>query len=100
MTPSEQDKGQGDIALKTTKSANASGAQWVVQVHSSQSIDDADEWLQQLQSRSISDGRIEPVTQKGAVWYRVRFGRYATRQEAEQAALELGYRNAWVDRIR
>lgn len=87
-------------SLKTTKSADAAGAQWVVQVHSSPSIDDADEWLQQLQSRNIADGRIEPVTQKGAVWYRVRFGRFATRQEAEQAALERGYRNAWVDRVR
>ena len=87
-------------SLKTTKSADATGAQWVVQVHSSPSIDDADEWLQQLQSRNIADGRIEPVTQKGAVWYRVRFGRFATRQEAEQAALERGYRNAWVDRVR
>ncbi len=86
--------------LKTTKSADAAGAQWVVQVHSSQSIDDADEWLQKLQTRNIADGRIEPVTQRGSVWYRVRFGRYPTRQEAEQAALELGYRNAWVDRIR
>ncbi|MBU3698449.1 MAG: hypothetical protein FGM33_00350 [Candidatus Kapabacteria bacterium] len=86
--------------LKTSKSAGAAGAQWVVQVHSSPSIDDADEWLQKLQSRNIADGRIEPVTQKGSVWYRVRFGRYPTRQEAEQAALEMGYRNAWVDRIR
>jgi septal ring-binding cell division protein DamX len=87
-------------ALKTTKTADATAAQWVVQVHSTPSIDDADEWLQQLQSRNIADGRIEPLTQKGSVWYRVRFGRYATRQEAEQAAIERGYRNAWVDRVR
>jgi septal ring-binding cell division protein DamX len=87
-------------SLKTTKSASSAGAQWVVQVHSSASVDDADEWLRQLQSRNVGDGRIEPVTQQGKVWYRVRFGRYATREEAEQAALQLGYRNAWIDRVR
>lgn len=86
--------------LKTTKGNNAGDAQWVIQVHSSPSVDDADEWLQQLQSRNVGDGRIEPVTQQGKVWYRVRFGRYATREEAEQAALQLGYRNAWIDRVR
>lgn len=87
-------------SLKTTKSASSVGAQWVIQVHSSASVDDADEWLRQLQSRNVGDGRIEPVTQQGKVWYRVRFGRYATREEAEQAALQLGYRNAWIDRVR
>ncbi|MBU3678700.1 MAG: hypothetical protein FGM32_03725 [Candidatus Kapabacteria bacterium] len=86
--------------LKTTKGNNAGDAQWVIQVHSSQSVDDADEWLQQLQSRNVGDGRIEPVTRQGKVWYRVRFGRYASREEAEQAALQLGYRNAWIDRVR
>ncbi|MFM8771604.1 MAG: SPOR domain-containing protein [Candidatus Kapaibacterium sp.] len=86
--------------LKTTKGNNSGDAQWVIQVHSSPSVDDADEWLQQLQSRNVGDGRIEPVTQQGRVWYRVRFGRYATREEAEQAALQLGYRNAWIDRVR
>ena len=86
--------------MKTTKGNNSGDAQWVIQVHSSPSVDDADEWLQQLQSRNVGDGRIEPVTQQGKVWYRVRFGRYATREEAEQAALQLGYRNAWIDRVR
>lgn len=86
--------------MKTTKGSNSGDAQWVIQVHSSPSVDDADEWLQQLQSRNVGDGRIEPVTQQGKVWYRVRFGRYATREEAEQAALQLGYRNAWIDRVR
>lgn len=86
--------------LKTTRGNNSGDAQWVIQVHSSPSVDDADEWLQQLQSRNVGDGRIEPVTQQGKVWYRVRFGRYATREEAEQAALQLGYRNAWIDRVR
>ena len=87
-------------SLKTSKSASSAGAQWVIQVHSSPSVDDADEWLRQLQSRNVGDGRIEPVTQQGKVWYRVRFGRYATREEAELAALQLGYRNAWIDRVR
>ena len=88
-------------SLRTTAPNNgAASAQWVVQVHSSPSVDDADEWLQQLQTRNVADGRIEPVTQQGRIWYRVRFGRFATRQEAEQAALQLGYRNAWIDRVR
>ncbi len=100
QTPSRNSAPAPSASLKTTKSSSSAGAQWVIQVHSSPSVDDADEWLRQLQSRNVGDGRIEPVTQQGKVWYRVRFGRYATREEAEQAALQLGYRNAWIDRVR
>ncbi|MFN5377333.1 MAG: hypothetical protein ACK5BQ_01035 [Ignavibacteria bacterium] len=30
----------------------------------------------------------------------MRFGRFASRQEAEQSALGMGFRNAWVNRTR
>lgn len=100
QSPSRNSAPVPNASLKTSKSASSAGAQWVIQVHSSPSVDDADEWLRQLQSRNVGDGRIEPVTQQGKVWYRVRFGRYATREEAELAALQLGYRNAWIDRVR
>ncbi|MFN4986303.1 MAG: SPOR domain-containing protein [Ignavibacteria bacterium] len=83
----------------TRSSANAL-QEWCVQVFASTNADDADEWNDRLRTKNVYDSRIEIVDRQGQTWYRVRFGRFASRQEAEQSALGMGFRNAWVNRTR
>lgn len=83
-----------------TTTASAKGPAWVVQVFASPSRDDAEEWLQQLREQRVPDGYIVEQKVKGQSWYRVRFGQYATRDEAEQAAMNRGFRQPWIARVR
>ncbi len=75
-------------------------ALYVVQVFSSPSRDDADEWLQILRERNVADGFITEQRVGGEAWYRVRFGQYSSRQDAEAAAQQLGFSNPWIARVR
>ncbi len=83
-----------------TQTASAKGPAWVVQVFASPSRDDSEEWLQQLREQRVPDGYIVEQKVKGEPWYRVRFGQYSTRIEAEQAAMNLGFRQPWIARVR
>ena len=78
----------------------STNALYVVQVFSSPSRDDADEWLQILRERNVSDGFITEQRLGGEAWYRVRFGQYGSRQDAETAAQQLGFSNPWIARVR
>ena len=80
-------------------SASAQG-EYVIQVYASPSADDADEWLQQLRKRSINDGFISSQSVRGQTWYRVRFGKFTTRDEADARASQLGFSNVWVVRVK
>lgn len=82
------------------KQSASSRAEWVVQVFSSPSRDDAAEWLQTLQRKSVADGYIIEHDVRGTTWYRVRFGQFATREEAESAAIEAGVQQPWIARVR
>ncbi|RPI66641.1 MAG: SPOR domain-containing protein [Ignavibacteriae bacterium] len=73
---------------------------FVVQVFSSPSRDDADEWLQSLRAKNVSDAYVTEQKIKGESWYRVRFGQFSSREDAEAEALRLGFRQPWVARIR
>lgn len=87
--------------LKVTKSKpSASEPAWVVQVFASPSRDDAEEWLQQLREQRIPDGYIVEQKVKGQSWYRVRFGQFPSRAEAEQAAQTRGFAQPWIARVR
>jgi len=94
-------KSQTETALKNSSPAStnrvAGNQEWSIQVFASTSSDDADEWDQRLKAKSI-DSRIEMTERCGQQWYRVRFGSYATKEEAEQVAKSLGFRNAWINR--
>lgn len=92
-------------AKQTTKSnvqqtTKSSAQLFVVQVFSSPSRDDAEEWLQSLRSKNVADAYITEQKIKGESWYRVRFGQFSTRDAAEAEALRLGFREPWVARIR
>lgn len=86
--------------ITRTPTANSNGPAWVVQVFASPSRDDAEEWLQQLREQRIPDGYIVEQKVKGQSWYRVRFGQFATRNEAEQAAVNRGFAQPWIARVR
>lgn len=83
-----------------TRTSPNTKQEWCVQVFASTNPDDADEWNNRLKSKNIDDSRIEMVDRQGQLWYRVRFGRFSTKQEAEQIAQQMGFRNAWVNRAR
>ncbi len=93
-------KMQPKMQQPSTSPAPAGSAAYVVQVFSSPSRDDADEWLQQLRERNISDGYIVEQNIRGQSWYRVRFGQFTSRESAEAAAINHGFRQPWIARIR
>jgi cell division septation protein DedD len=73
---------------------------YTVQVYSTPSREDAEEWLRRLQAKNIRDAFISPQRVRDDVWYRVRFGAYESREEARSAALRLGFSQSWIDRVR
>lgn len=76
------------------------GTQYVVQVFSSPSRADANEWLQILREKNINDGYIAQQEIRGESWYRVRFGDFKTYEDAMAAARSAGIRQPWVARVR
>ena len=84
----------------STRTSSNTEQEWCVQVFASTNPDDADEWNNRLKAKNVDDSRIEMVDRQGQLWYRVRFGRFSTKQEAEQIAQRMGFRNAWVNRAR
>lgn len=83
-----------------TRNSMSTDQEWCIQVYASTNADDADEWEARLKSKNIVDSRIEVVDRQGQTWYRVRFGKFKTREDAEQLAMNLGFSNAWINRIR
>ena len=94
------EKAEPPAPQPTTRSSSATAQEWCVQVYASTNPDDADEWNDRLRRKNVEDSRIEMIERQGQLWYRVRFGRFASRQEAEQIAQSMGFRNAWVNRAR
>ncbi|MBU3741757.1 MAG: hypothetical protein FGM24_05665 [Candidatus Kapabacteria bacterium] len=73
---------------------------YVVQVFASPDRQDAEEWLQLLRSRRVQDAMITEQRVKGETWYRVRFGQFNKRQDAEHAALKVGVAQPWIARVK
>lgn len=80
--------------------APVGGALYVVQVHSTPSRDDAEDCLETLREKNIRDAFVVAQEIKGQTWYRVRFGAFAKREAAEEAAISLGIAQPWIARIR
>ena len=72
----------------------------MIQVFSSPSRADADQWVQRLRGKNVSDAYITEQQIKDQTWYRVRFGSFSTRQAAEAEAIRLGFKEPWIARIR
>ncbi|MCU0330220.1 MAG: SPOR domain-containing protein [Candidatus Kapabacteria bacterium] len=86
--------------LQTKTPPSANGALYTVQVFSSPSQDDAEEWRDMLREKNVSDVTIVAQNIKGQTWYRVRFGSFARRDEAERTAVTMGFTQPWIARIR
>jgi len=80
--------------------SKSTGAEYSVQVMASISKDEADAALRKLKSKGVSSAFMSKRSLKGKTWYRVRFGGYSERDQAENAARKAGYTNAWVERIK
>lgn len=87
------------VQAPTTTTSDAA-AVYVVQVFSSPSRQDADEWLKRLEQQQVNDAYLTEQELKGETWYRVRFGRFSSRVEAEAEALRRGFRQPWIARVR
>ncbi|MCS7176637.1 MAG: SPOR domain-containing protein [Candidatus Kapabacteria bacterium] len=72
---------------------------YAVQVYASPSLDDAKEVAEYLRRQGAPAVVVSAVNIRGQTWWRVRFGPYATRLQAEQAALRFGATNAWIVRV-
>ncbi len=79
---------------------NTSGEEYSVQVLSSISKQEADKALKNLQSKGISSAIVTKKSLNGKTWYRVRFGSFEDRKQAQTAAKKVGYSNSWVDRVK
>jgi len=73
---------------------------FTVQIYSSPSREDAESWLGQLKAQEIPNAMITEQNVKGRTWYRVRYGKFETKEAARASALELGYSQSWIDRIK
>lgn len=79
---------------------NTSGEEYSVQVLSSISKQEADKALKNLQSKGVSSALVTKKSLNGKTWYRVRFGSFEDRKQAQTAAKKVGYSNSWVDRVK
>lgn len=73
---------------------------FTIQIYASPSRQDALEWLGKLKKHNISDGFISEQIVRDEIWYRVRFGKYTTKQQARETAMRYGFTQTWIDRIR
>lgn len=73
---------------------------FTVQIYSSPSREDAESWLGQLKAQEIPYAMISEQDIKGRTWYRVRYGKFETKEAARASALELGYSQSWIDRVK
>ncbi len=73
---------------------------YIVQVYASPSEDDAEMWLQRLRNKNVDNPFISTQKIRDKIWYRVRFGSFKTKEEAQNAAIKLGFSQSWVDRVR
>lgn len=72
---------------------------YVVQVCATPDLDDAHEWVKILRNRRIDDASITEYRRRSTTWYRVRFGSFANRQDAERAAMKVGVTQPWIARL-
>lgn len=85
---------------KSNRKPDSDVGLFTVQIYASPSKKDAEDWLNKLKSDNINDAFISEQLVRDEVWYRVRFGGFKTKQEAQAAAQKLGYSQTWVDRVK
>ncbi len=73
---------------------------YTIQVYSTPSKEDAEQWKKKLQSLNIQKAYISEQKIRDVLWYRVRFGEFPTEETAIQAAKQLGFSQMWIDRVK
>ncbi|NLO19327.1 MAG: hypothetical protein GX121_05545 [Ignavibacteria bacterium] len=76
-----------------------SNAVYSVEVYSTLSKEDAEDWQRKLQKRGIKAFIVKHY-QRDLVWYKVRFGAFSSKSEASDEARNLGFFTFWIDRIK
>lgn len=71
-----------------------------VQIYSTLSKSDAQDMLKKLTSYGINTGFIVTQTVRDEVWYRVRYGKFNTKDEAKNNANKFGFNQIWIDRVK
>jgi cell division septation protein DedD len=84
----------------TKRKSQSDEGLFAVQIYSSLSEDDARDWLAKLNDKNIKNGFITTQLMRDKIWYRVRFGEFESRQKAQAAAMQYGFAQSWVDRIK
>ncbi|HOK13976.1 MAG TPA: SPOR domain-containing protein [Candidatus Kapabacteria bacterium] len=88
----------GDISLNNKKVAKEEI--YTIQIYSTPSLEDAQNWVRELKMRHNIDAYISPQVIRDRQWYRVRFGYFSSMEEATATAMKFGFTQSWIDRIR
>jgi cell division septation protein DedD len=70
-----------------------------IELYSTPSIEDAEIWMGKLKKRSIN-ATLQLQKVRGMTVYKIRYGYFKTRQEAQESAIKLGFSRSWIDRIK
>lgn len=73
---------------------------YLVQVYATPSVEDAKRWKAHLESLGIPSVIIQTYEIGDQLWYRVRFGPFQSKTEAEQAVRKYGLSQVWIVRVR
>lgn len=74
--------------------------EFTVEIYSTPSEDDAQMWLKKLKSRNVENIKITEHKLRDKTIYKVRFGKFSSREDAKTEALKLGYPQTWIDRVK
>lgn len=80
--------------------ANAKDAEFTVQVYASPSREDAINWLNKINKKVGGQATMTTQIQRDVKWYRIRFGKFKSREDAENAARRAGFNQVWIDRVK
>lgn len=74
--------------------------EYTVQVYASPSREDAVNWLNKIRKKVGNQAVMTDHYVRNVKWYRIRFGSFKSREEAESAARNSGFNQAWIDRVK
>ena len=84
----------------TVKTTQDKSPVFTVQIYTTPSRDDAEEWIKKLRAKNINSAYLVTHKVRDKIWYRVRFGQFVSFEEAKTEAVKTGYSQSWIDRIR
>ncbi len=99
----EAKEGKKQISPKSKQAAakpESRDAVYTVEVYSSPSREDAEDWVRSLSKRKVQNVFIKEQKIRDVVWYKVRFGQFQSKDEAKQTAEKHGFSHIWIDRVK